>query len=77
MVKISISKRETDFSYGDLIESFGHSKGNKKVYDRFKIILNELQNQKLIILDTQKSNRNKQGQFTKPFKILSVNEILF
>ena len=73
-LKSQFQKGKTDFSYGDLIESFGHSKGNKKVYDRFKIILNELQNQKLIILDTQKSNRNKQGQFTKTFKILGINE---
>ena len=68
---------KTDFSYGDLIESFGHTKGNKKIYDRYRVILDELQKQKLIILDKQKTNRNKQGQFTKPFKILSVNEILF
>ena len=73
-LKSQFQKGKTDFSYGDLIESFGHSKGHKKVYDRFKIILNELQNQKLIILDTQKSNRNKQDQFTKTFKILGINE---
>ena len=53
------------------------NKGNKKIYDRYRVILDELQKQKLIILDKQKTNRNKQGQFTKPFKILSVNEILF
>lgn len=73
-LKSQFQKGKIDFSYRDLIESFGHSKGNKKVYDRFKIILNELQNQKLIILDTQKSNRNKHGQFTKTFKILGINE---
>lgn len=73
-LKFQFQRGEVDFSYGDLIESFGHAKGNKKIYDRFKTILDELQNQKLIILDKQKTNRNRQGQFTKSFKILGINE---
>lgn len=75
-LRLQFDLGNTDFSYIDLIENFGHSKGHNKIYNRYKIILNEFQNQKLIILDSQKNNRNKFGHFTKPFRLLDINENL-
>ena len=75
-LKFQFDLGNIDFGYIDLIENFGHAKGHNKIYNRYKVILNEFQNQKLITLNNQKNNRNKLGHFAKPFKLLDINENL-
>lgn len=64
-----------EFSLNDLIEVFGHSKGNEQTYDRYKDILTTLQGAGLIKFRTDTiQNRTKKGEFSKTLYIYQVNK---
>jgi len=66
---------QKDFSLNDLIEVFGHSKGNEQTYNRYKDILTTLQGAGLIKFRTDMiQNRTKKGEFSKTLYIYQVNK---
>jgi hypothetical protein len=64
-------KEEKAISYGDIITAFGHTKGNKQVYDRYKNNFSILQKAGLVKFNTSAIDleRNLHG------KTLLMNEI--
>lgn len=66
---------QKEFSLNDLIDVFGHGKGNEQTYDRYKDILTTLQGAGLIKFRTDAvQNRTKKGEFTKTLYIYQVNK---
>lgn len=66
---------QKEFSLNDLIEVFGHSRGNEQTYNRFKDILTTLQGAGLIKFRTDIDHiRNKKGEFCKTLYIYQVNK---
>lgn len=60
-------------SYNDLMDSFGHSKGNEQTYQRYKDIMTTLQGAGLIKFRTDNYRDNK-GKYSKTFYIYEVNK---
>ena len=62
-------------SYTDLINAFGHSRGNEETYDRYKNILTTLQDAGLIKFRTDFSNyRGINGMYEKTLYIYQIND---
>ena len=62
-------------SYEDLIKAFGHTKGNKQTYDRYKELLMILQEEGLISFEAASSHlKDKNKQFKKTLYISQVND---
>ena len=72
-LKRQIKEKNKDISYNDMIEAFGHSKGNEQTYQRYKDIMTTLQGAGLIKFRTD-VNRNNKGQYDKTFYVYQVND---
>ena len=67
--------KEKEISYVDLIDAFGHSRGNEETYNRYKDILTTLQGAGLIKFRTSIDvARAKNGHFGKTLYIYQVNK---
>lgn len=74
-LKKQIKQRRKDISYEDLLEAFGHAKGNEQTYQRYKEILTVLQGAGLIRFRTDsRKARSKDGKFEKTFYVYQVND---
>lgn len=67
------SKKEKEISFEDMINAFGHSKGNEQTYNRYKDILTTLQGAGLIKFRTSLL-RTEKGQYGKTIYIYEVNK---
>lgn len=64
--------KEKDLSYTELVDTFGHSRGNEETYNRYKDILTTLQGAGLIKFRTTLAV-NSGGKFNKSLHIYSVS----
>lgn len=68
-------ERRKEISFEDMITAFGHSGGNKQIYENYKYILTLLQGAGLIKFRTDfNSLRMKDGKFAKTFYVYQVND---
>lgn len=68
-------KTSKNVSYEDLINAFGHTKGNEQTYQRYKEILTVLQGAGLIKFRTDMVRpRDSKGKFEKTFYVYQVND---
>lgn len=71
-IKMQYEQSNKSIGLNDLIAAFGHSKGNKQIYNRYKDILTTLQGAGLIKFKTTLS-RSQNGQYFKSLIISEVN----
>lgn len=66
--------KEMLLSYSELIESLGHSKGNKQIYERYKDIMTILRDNGFAHFNLN-TIRLPNGQYTKTITITSVSDM--
>lgn len=67
------SNKEKDISYTEMIDTFGHSRGNEETYNRYKDILTTLQGAGLIKFRTTLVTGTN-GRFNKSLYVYQVNK---
>lgn len=65
--------KEKEISYEDIINEFGHARGNEQTYNRYKDILTTLQGAGLIKFRTDKI-RIEKGRYGKTLYVYQVNK---
>ena len=67
--------KEKEISYTEMIDTFGHSRGNEETYNRYKDILTTLQGAGLVKFRTDTTNyRNNDGTYGKTLYVYQVND---
>lgn len=72
LLKSKNTECEFALSYSELIKSLGHSLGNKQIYDRYKEIMNVLQDTGLVYFDSSNVARENNGRYSKTIIIKRV-----
>lgn len=74
-LKKSVEQGNKQISFRDIIVAFGHSTGNKQLYDNYKAQLTVLQGAGLVNFKTGiDEERSRNGLFCKTFYIYKVND---
>lgn len=74
-LKKQFAQERKEISLTDLIDAFGHSRGNEETYNRYKDILTTLQGAGLVKFRTDLTNyRKADGTYCKTFYVYQVNE---
>lgn len=65
---------DRDFSYGEIMDVFGHSRHNEEIYNRYKDIFTTLQGAGLITFTTKLNTKGSDGKFQKTLHVSQVNK---